>query len=105
MLKGGLLFLWQCLKRGRASCPRASEGQGRLSKALGFPCAWFLQPPVVTRATDINTDPAAAGPQTQTWPTAAVLAQPAPWPWVSAQATQIFTAPSLTFLMAALTYS
>lgn len=36
--------------RGGASSPRASDGQGQLSRALGLQHAWF------TQATDINTD-------------------------------------------------
>ena len=57
------LFLLQHPVGGRACYPRASEGQGLPNMTLWFYHTWL---PWFLWATDVNTDPATVGSQTQT---------------------------------------
>lgn len=66
-------LLLQCPVKDRTSFLRAREMWGwlKLRMALWLCLAWFPSQPEMTWTTNINTDPAATGPQTQTWPSVA----------------------------------
>lgn len=80
----------QCSLMGRPSLPRAREGQPVSAwRSERFHQAWFLWPPVVTRATDNNTDPIYSTTMDPEMALGSSSAKTTSWLQGAAQATQI----------------